>query len=275
MRKGTETIVADVARANFALVTGASSGIGRDIARLLAADGHSLVLAARGTEAMETLAAELRTKGVTVHVITIDLADPDGPQRLVDELTSRGITIDILINNAGFGGHGRFDQMDLKHQLDMLQVNIVALTHLTHLLLKPMVVAGRGRVMNVASVAGFLPGPLIAVYYASKAYVLSFSEALTSELEGTGVTVTALCPGPTLTDFHKRAKVEHTALFSANLMASDAVARMGYDGMMMGKRLVIPGWKNRLLTVLIRFVPRGIVLRGAKRVNASRPSTAH
>ena len=137
-----------------------------------------------------------------------------------------------------------------------------------------MVAAKRGKVLNVASVAGFLPGPLIAVYYATKAYVLSFSEALTGELRGSGVTVTALCPGPTLTDFHNRAKVAHTRLFTSNLMASETVAREGYDAMMAGKRLVVPGWKNRFIATAVRFVPRGLVLKAARRVNATRPSAS-
>jgi short-subunit dehydrogenase len=152
----------------------------------------------------------------------------------------------------------------------MVQVNVTALAHLTQLFLPAMVATGRGRIMNVASVAGFLPGPLLAVYYASKAFVLSFSEALSSELEGTGVTVTAVCPGPTGTDFFNRANVTNSKLTAANLMTSQQVAKIGYDAMMAGRRLSVPGWKNRMLTIFIRFLPRGLVLKMAKRVNESR-----
>ena len=262
--------MADVTSSTYALVTGASSGLGRDFARLLAADGYSLVLVARGVEAMESLAAELRPLGVMVHIIPTDLADPAAPATLVAELQSRGIAVDVLINNAGFGSHGRFDQSDVAQQMAIVQVNVVALAHLTRLLLPAMVAAGRGRIMNVASVAGFLPGPLMAVYYASKAFVLSFSEALSSELKGTGVTVTAVCPGPTSTDFFNRAKVTNSRLTTANLMSSQEVAQIGYRAMMAGRRLSVTGWRNRLLTIVIRLVPRGVALWAARQVNTAR-----
>ena len=256
--------------AAFALVTGASSGLGAEFARLLAADGRSLVLVARSAQPMEALATELRASGVTVHVIPTDLADPAAPAALFHELQSRGVAIDILINNAGFGSHGRFDQSDAAQQMAIVQVNVAALAHLTRLFLPAMVAAGRGRIMNVASVAGFLPGPLMAVYYASKAFVLSFSEALSAELRGTGVTVTAVCPGPTQTDFFNRAKVSNSRLTTANMMSSQQVAKIGYDAMMAGRRLSVTGWRNRLLTVAIRLVPRGLAVRAAGRVNAAR-----
>lgn len=254
----------------YALVTGASSGLGVDFARLLAADGYGLVLTARSGAPMEALASELATRGVAVHVIQADLADPATPERLLADVKSRGIAIDILINNAGFGSHGPFAEADVRLQMAIVQVNVAALAHLTRLFLPDMVAAGRGRVMNVASVAGFLPGPLMAVYYASKAFVLSFSEALSAELRGTGVTVTAVCPGPTQTDFFNRAKVQNSALTLSNMMPSAQVAKIGYDAMMAGHRLAVTGWRNRLLTVAIRLLPRGVALAAAKRVNSAR-----
>lgn len=264
------TAVAD--ENTFALVTGASSGIGRDLARLLAADGHSLVLVARDVDALNKVAAELRSDRVTVHVIPADLADAVVPQRLVDELAARKIRISVLVNNAGFGWHGPFAKSDVDRQLAMIHVNVTSLVHLTRLLLPSMIAVRHGRILNVASVAGFLPGPFVATYYATKAFVVSHSEALAAELEGTGVTVTALCPGPTATEFHRRAKVANTKLFESNMMSASEVALAGYRGMLAGKRLVVPGFKNKLLLILLRFVPRGVVLRTSKRLNAARPS---
>ena len=178
-----------------ALITGASSGIGLDLARLFAKDGHDVVLVARSEGKLREIAAELeRDFGMTAHVIVADLAKPDAPQTLVAQLP---VDVDVLVNNAGFGVLGPFVETDLAKELEMIQVNVVALTHLTKLLLPPMVARRRGRVLNVASTAAFQPGPLMAVYYATKAYVLSFSEAIADELRDSGVTVTALCPGPT------------------------------------------------------------------------------
>jgi short-subunit dehydrogenase len=254
-----------------ALVTGASSGIGRDLACLLAADRCTLVLSARGVEALEALAAQLRTDhGITVYVIPADLADPLSPQRLADELAELNLNIDILINNAGFGSHGLFATADMGQQLSMVQVNINALVHLTRLLLPGMIARGRGRIMNVASVAAFVPGPLMAVYYASKAFVLSFSEALSAETRGSGVSVTALCPGVTDTDFHRRAKIGDTRLYNVHTMSSIAVAKIGYRAMMRRQRVAITGLRNKLLVCLIRFVPNALILRATKRLNESR-----
>src|SRR5438045_741754 len=225
--------------AGRALVTGASVGIGRDLAIVLAENKHDLVITARNQQQLEALAGELRQKfDVKVDVLPQDLAKPQAAREVFDELEGRKIAIDLLINNAGFGGHGRFDREDRDEILGMLQVNIVALTELTRLFLPAMVDRKRGRVMNVASTAAFLPGPLMAVYYASKAYVLSFSEAVAAELKRTGVTVTALCPGPTITEFQKRAGIAESGLFQSGLtMDSMTVARIGYRAMMRGKRV--------------------------------------
>jgi hypothetical protein len=252
-----------------ALVTGASVGIGRDLAELFARDGHHLVLTARNEPQLRELAAQLRDQHrVNVDVIVQDLSAADGPQRIFDSLQSK--SIDYLVNNAGFGTHGPFAQSDLSTQLGMLQVNVMALTHLTRLFLPGMLKRGGGRIMNVASVAGFLPGPLMAVYYASKAYVLSFSEALANELAGSGVTVTALCPGPTKTQFQKRAGIEDSPLFKMRMMDSMTAARIGYGAMMRGRRSVVPGFSNKFSVLAMRFLPRRAMAAMAGKLNDKR-----
>src|ERR1035438_2534004 len=189
------------------LVTGASSGIGLELARCFTADKSNLVLVARNTAALEKLAAELRGRfQIEVHVIPADLARPESPQNIFDELKGRGTVVDVLVNNAGFGLHGSFAELPLPRQLEIVQVNVSALVALTGLFLPGMVQRKRGGILNVGSVAGFLPGPHMAVYYASKAFVQSFSEALFEELRGTGVSVTNLCPGPTESNFFKTAR---------------------------------------------------------------------
>jgi short-subunit dehydrogenase len=259
------------AQRQTALITGASVGIGRDLARVFAEHGHDLVLTARNRGQLEALAAELKQRhGVTVHVIAKDLAQPAAPLELFDEARSRGAPIDVLVNNAGFGTSGPFDRTDVDAILNMLQVNVVALTHLTRLFLPEMLARGHGRILNVASTAAFQPGPLMAVYYASKAYVLSLSEAIAAEVERKGVTVTALCPGPTATEFQKRAGVENSRLFQRNTMDAMTVARAGYAGLMRGKRIVIPGMNNRALALAVRFVPRRWTTAIAKKLNETR-----
>ncbi|HKS22132.1 MAG TPA: SDR family oxidoreductase [Thermoanaerobaculia bacterium] len=252
-----------------ALITGASSGIGLDLARLFAKDGHDVVLVARSEGRLREIAAELeRDCGIKAHVIAADLAQPDAPRKLVDALPC---AIDILVNNAGFGITGPFVTTDLAKELEMIQVNVVALTALTKLLLPPMVARRRGRVLNVASTAAFQPGPLMAVYYATKAYVLSFSEAIADELRDSGVTVTALCPGPTSTGFADAAGMTKTRLFNlAKPMDSAAVAREGYKAMQRGRRVVVTGMKNKLLTQSIRVSPRRMVTAVVRKLQESR-----
>jgi len=252
-----------------ALITGASSGIGLDLARLFAKDGCDVVLVARSEGKLRELAAELeRDCGVKAHVIALDLAQPHAAQALVQRLP---VAIDILVNNAGFGVTGPFVETDLAKELEMIQVNIVALTELTKLLLPPMVARRRGRVLNVASTAAFQPGPLMAVYYATKAYVLSFSEAIADELRDSGVTVTALCPGPTETGFAAVADMTTTRLFNvAKPMSSADVARAGYAAMKRGRRVVIPGVKNKLLTQSVRVSPRRLVTTIVRKLQESR-----
>lgn len=254
-----------------ALVTGASMGIGLELSRLLARDGHDLVLVARSRDKLEALAVELRAQsGVSVRVVARDLADPEAPREIFDELGAAGVAVGVLVNNAGFGSYGLFAETDTEKELELLQVNVVALTHLTKLFLPGMIARRRGRVCQVASTAAFQPGPLMAVYYASKAYVLSLSEALSNETEGTGVTVTALCPGPTETGFVAAAGMEKSKLFEANVMDARTVAEAGYRGMMEGKRVVIPGVRNSIMARVASLAPRGLVTRVVRRVQETR-----
>jgi uncharacterized protein len=244
----------------IALVTGASSGIGLALSGILAKNGHDVVLVARTTSKLQEVGEELQKSGIRAHVITADLSRPNAAVDIVAELKRRNAEIEILVNNAGSGLAGPFVDNDLQRELDMIQVNIVALTQLTKLLLRPMVARKRGRILNVASTAAFQPGPLMAVYYATKAYVLSFSEAIAEELRDSGVTVTALCPGPTQTGFAEIANMTLTRLFTMmRPMSSAAVARAGYRGMMSGKRIVIPGAKNKMLVQSLRVSPRRTV----------------
>jgi short-subunit dehydrogenase len=238
------------------LITGASAGIGAELARLAAAGGHDVVLVARSRQALEALAQELHGAGAAAHVIVEDLGEPGAAQRVFDEVESRGFEIDALVNNAGYGMHAQFWQGDVRVGQALLRVNVEALTMLTRLFLPGMVARGRGRVLNMASLAGFQPGPMMAAYYASKAYVISFSQALANELHGTGVTMTVLCPGPVRTGFDRRAGVDISRLYNQVPVAdARSVAQAGYAGMMRGRRLVIPGVLNRIVATLSRHAP--------------------
>ena len=256
----------------IALVTGASGGIGYELAKLLAADGYDLTLVARSRDKLARVADELgRDYGVGARVVVSDLARPEAPREIFEELRGEAERVEVLVNNAGFGSYGLFAETDLKAELDLLQVNVVALTHLTKLFLPAMVAARRGRVMQVASTAAFQPGPLMAVYYASKAYVLSLSEALANELEGTGVTVTALCPGPTATGFVAAAAgMSESKLFDGVVMDARAVALAGHRGMQEGKRVVIPGFRNSLIARTVGFFPRALVTKVVRRIQEKR-----
>ena len=253
------------------LITGPSSGIGLELARCFAADGCRLILLARNTAALETLAGELRqAHPIETLVLTADLARPETPAHVFQELQGRGITVDVLVNNAGFGAHGEFAGLPLPRQLEMIQVNLTALTHLTGLCLPGMIARRRGGVLNVGSVAGFLPGPGMAVYYATKAHVLSFSEALAGELDGTGLTVTVLCPGPTETNFGLVARGQRTRRLKTPKMTAKAVARHGHRAFRRGTLLAIPGWQNHLLVFLIRILPRRLVRKLAGSFNRTK-----
>jgi uncharacterized protein len=247
-----------------ALITGASSGLGLELARLFARDGHDLVLTARHTDVLERLGGELAGRhGVRYWVIGADLADPGAPAAIVGRIPPAAVPVTVLVNNAGFGTSGPFAAIDLATEVALLQVNVVALTTLTKLLLPPMLAQRSGRILNVASTAAFQPGPFMAVYYASKAYVLSFSEALAEELDGSGVTVTALCPGPTATAFLARAGLTGVRLAERNPLTMQAapVAAAGYRGLRRGARIVIPGVGNKLLALITQLSPRRVVVK--------------
>ncbi|MFO0826389.1 MAG: SDR family oxidoreductase [Gemmataceae bacterium] len=252
----------------LALITGASAGIGREIARILAVD-HDLILTARREPELRALAAELAP--ATCHIFPADLADPAAPRKLFDTITAAGLNIDVLVNNAGFGDLGPFAEADLGKLLKMIQVNIVALTELTSLFLPGLRAKGRGQILNVGSVAGFQPGPYMAVYYATKAFVNSFSEAISNELEGSGVTVTVLCPGPTVSEFAQVAGVQKLRQFTVgNAAETRPVAEAGVRAMRRGKRLIITGFRNKLLIFAERFVPRGLVIRAVRKMQDRR-----
>jgi short-subunit dehydrogenase len=252
-----------------ALITGASGGIGRELATLFARDGFDLLLVARSAGALEELGAELsRLHGVAATAIAADLADPGAPEAVHEAARVRGATVDVLVNNAGHGLYGRFAATELDTELRMIQLNVAALTHLTKRFLPPMLARGRGRILNVASTAAFQPGPLMSVYYATKAYVLSFSEALAEELTGTGVTVTCLAPGATRTGFQARARMDEGRLLRGpNVMDAADVARRGYLGLMRGERIVVPGAINKAIVQALRLSPRRLVTRVGRALN--------
>jgi short-subunit dehydrogenase len=239
------------------LVTGASSGIGLELAKCFAADGCRLILIARNKEALEKLAGELRRKNkVEAIVLAADLSLPETAKQIFEELSAQKFSVDILVNNAGFGLHDAFVKLPLQRQLEVIQVNVMALTELTGLFLPGMIERRRGGILNVGSVAGFQPGPGMTVYYATKAYVLSFTEALAEELSDAGLTVTALCPGPTTTNFGNVARGQKTRKIKTKKMSAETVAIYGHRAFRKGKRLAVPGLSNRLLIFMNRITPR-------------------
>jgi short-subunit dehydrogenase len=258
-----------------ALITGASSGIGYELAKRFARDGANLVLIARDEAARDQagrdqaklgqIASELQSaSGVSVKVIRADLSRAVAPAEIFRETQRAEIAVDYLVNNAGFGVCGFFIDTDLQAELDMMQVHMVSLVHLTKLYLQGMRTRGAGGILNVASTAAFQPGPLMSIYYASKAFVLSFTEGLADELRGSGITATALCPGPTATDFQRRAKTERTRLMTSKVLAmmpASEVAEIGYRGFRDGKVIVIPGFMNKVGVQSLRIGPRALVRR--------------
>jgi len=239
-----------------ALITGASSGIGLELAHVLADEKSDLILVARNKEKLLALAEELkRYNDINIKVIAKDLSIPEEVKNLIDEVQNENIQ--YLINNAGFGYFGAYHKCNWKTTQDMMELNMITLAHLTHSFLPKMLERGSGKILNVASVAGFLPGPNMAVYYATKAFVLHFSEAIAQELKGTGVTVTALCPGPTESQFMDVSGMAETKLVKGRkLPTSKQVAEYGYQAMMRGQHVAIHGWGNFILSVLPRLFPR-------------------
>ena len=254
-----------------ALITGASSGIGAELARLCAGDGYAVILVARRADRLAELAENLvRECGVAARVIAADLADAGAVVALHDQ--TRGDNVEILINNAGFGLRGAYTETDWEAESRLIQVNMIAVAHLTKLFAKDMLRRGSGRILNVGSTAAFVPGPFMAMYYASKAFVVSLSLAIANELRGTGVSVTVLCPGPTLTEFGAAAGMGDSKLFEGPTMTAAAVARDGYAAMMAGKPEVIAGARNRWMIRLTRLAPRTLLAGITRRLNSSKRS---
>lgn len=253
-----------------ALITGASAGIGVDLAECFAKGGYDLILTARSQPALQGVADRIaKAHGVKVEVVSGDLGMINAGARLATEIARRNLSVDVLVNNAGFGHTGAYAAEPIAPQLGMVDLNVRALTELTHIYWKGMLANKRGGVLNVASTAAFQPGPLMAVYYASKAYVLSFTEALWEEARGSGVHVSCLCPGPTESKFHDRAGTDKTRLAkAAKPMTSMAVAQKGYDGFIANKRVVVTGAQNKLLIAAARIVPRGQLLKIVKHMQA-------
>jgi short-subunit dehydrogenase len=246
-------------------------GIGWELAKGLARDGYRVILAARGEEALKKAAVQLaESGGGEPFVFPVDLAHEDGPKRLFDFAAGCGLPIDVLVNSAGFGAFRPFADDDLESATGMVRLNVLALTALTRLVVPGMIERKRGRILNVSSTAAFQPGPYMAVYFASKAYVLHFSEALAHELRKTGVTVTCLCPGPTKTPFVELAKMDRSGLTAGPMMTAEAVARAGLRGLYRGQAVVIPGAWNKVLAFSPRFVPRSLATRLAGRLTKGR-----
>jgi short-subunit dehydrogenase len=244
-----------------ALITGASSGIGYELARVFAREKYNLVLVARNEKKLQEIAAELtKAHGVHVTILAKDVSLPASATEIYDDLKQKGIDIEILVNNAGFGEFGIFTETKWEKELEMLNLNITALTALTKFFVRDMVKRKSGKILNVASTASFQPGPLMAVYYATKSYVLSFSEAISNELNGTGVTVTALCPGPTESGFQAAADMKDSKLVKGKkLPTSQEVAEYAYKALLSNKVVAVPGLMNKIMAQSVRYTPRAVV----------------
>jgi short-subunit dehydrogenase len=254
-----------------ALITGASAGIGMELARQFARDGHDLVLTARRMDRLHQVAHEITDAfGVRCHVLAADLSLPQAASDLYAETRKLGVDVDYLVNNAGFGSVGRFVELDAQQQIRMIDLNVRALTAMTRCFLPSMLSRGAGGILNVASVAAYQPGPYMAVYYASKSYVLSFSLALREEVRGRGVTVTCLAPGPTKSEFAERAGLDNYRFFTTGAQSSAAVASAGYRGFVRNKGVVVPGLRNRVMVSIVPFLPRAITCRIVARLQAPR-----
>src|SRR5215813_588393 len=252
----------------FTLITGGNSGIGLELARQAAADGRNLILVAHNAATLEAAEAELK-RNVKVHTISQDLSLPGAAETVHDRVRTLGVEVDCLINNAGFGDHGPFATSDLARQRNMIAVNVTALTELTRLFLPAMLERGHGQILNTASITAFVPGPRMSVYFATKHYVLAFSEALIEELRGSGVTVTALCPPPVRTSFSRTAEIAPTSYMSTTRTTPAEVARYGYRMMKLGRAVVVySAWYKFLTGFLVRITPRFALRRLMRRLNA-------
>lgn len=246
------------------LITGASSGFGYEFVKLFSKDGYDLILVARNLTRLKEIKKEFANSQITV--IEKDLTKPNAIKELYTEIKEKDLRIDVLVNNAGYGLYGEFDEISIEKQLNMINLNITALTELTYYVIKDMKSNKNGKILNVASLAAFFPGPLMATYYATKAYVLSISQALAEELKGTGITVTALCPGPSATNFAKAAAADKTKLFE-NGMSAEAVSKIGYEALMKNKRFVVSGKLNKLGAFFGKRLPQKFVTSMVKRVS--------
>lgn len=254
--------------ARVALITGASIGLGEQFAIRFARDGYDLVLVARNEARLEAVAQRLRPQKVKVHVMPFDLSLPSSAQALFDAVSAKGLEVDCLVNNAGFGSTGAFLDLPLAQEAEMIDVNCTSVVRLTHLFANPMRARKQGHVLNIASVAGFQPGPYMATYYATKAFVLSFTEALAYELRDSGVSVTCSCPGAIATDFSRRAGNANSSLFKHRSPAdAESVVHHAYEAMMRGDVVAVPGFMNWLGAEAVRFGPRAMVRAIAARLN--------
>lgn len=254
-----------------ALITGGSVGIGAALAEVFAGRGHDLILVSRNRETLEARGRAIRERfGVEVVCLPEDLADSQGPRRLFEAVAGGGLDVHYLVNNAGVGVYGKFAATDLDAELKMIQLNVSSVVDLTKRFLPSMIARRRGRILNIASTAAFVPGPWMSVYFATKAFLLSFSQAIDYELKPNGITVTTLCPGPTESEFKVRAGSERSRLFEAFVMDAPRVARVGYDAMMQGKPVAIPGLRNKLIPVAARMTPRPLIAALSHR--AARPT---
>jgi short-subunit dehydrogenase len=240
------------------LITGASSGIGYELSQFFARDGNNLVLVARREKKLDGIARDIRKKySVQVKIIAKDLSVPQSPDEIYTELKQAGLTVDVLVNNAGFGNYGFFVRNNIHRELESIRLNVSALVHLTSLFATGMVERKKGKILNIASTAAFGPGPLMATYFASKAYVLSFSQALANELQGTNVSVTCLCPGPTETEFNKTAGMPALKI-SRSRMSAKKVAQIAYRGLMKKKAVVVPGISNNIMVIASKCLGRSV-----------------
>lgn len=257
-----------------ALITGASSGIGLALAKVFAKNGHDVILVARSEDKLQALKAELsKAHGIQATVFSHDLTERSAPQALFDQVQQHGLTVDVLVNNAGYGDYGEFAEGDWSKLEGMILLNMLATTHLSRLFLPAMIQRGSGQVLNVSSTAAFQPGPMMAVYFATKAYVLSFSEAIAAETSDQGINVTVLCPGPTQSDFISTANMRQAALLNKSaedkLPTADDVAQFGYDALQSGQVVAVHGLANKLMTFSTRLAPRSLIRKGVKQFMAS------